>query len=149
MTSGVPSLKELAAQVVIENNDIDQLQPVLPPEMIDYLKTISGEIPLDLASQFFDKYNELFQAFRALGGQEADNDTTDQFLAEYQESLHLHDSAAEALTAALSVAVNVTDQAWREYLVSLLTDVQENVKTLGERTDGMIEHLTWLRALPQ
>ena len=145
MTNAVPSLRELAAQVVVENNDVSQLQPVLPAELIDYLRTLNGEISLDLATKFYDRYNEMFQTFAALGGQDADVATIDQLLAGYQQLLLMHDQAAQALVTAMSTAINSTDQAWRDYTVTLLTDVQEHVATLGHRVETMIEHLTWLR----
>lgn len=146
MTNAVPSLKELAAQVVIENNDVNQLQPVLPPELINYLRTLNGEISLELATRFYDRYYEMFQTFSALGGQDADVATIDQLLAGYQQLVLMHDHAAQALATAMATAVNSTDPAWRDYTVTLLSDVQEHVTTLGQRVEGMIEHLTWLRS---
>lgn len=146
MTNAVPSLKELAAQVVVENNDVNQLQPVLPPELINYLQTLNGEISLELATRFYDRYHEMFQTFAALGGQDADVATIDQLLASYQQLVLMHDQAAQALATAMATAVNSTDPAWRDYTVTLLTDVQEHVTTLGHRVENMIEHLTWLRS---
>jgi hypothetical protein len=146
MTSSVPPLKELAGQVVIANNDLNALQVTLLPELTDYLKAISGELSLNLATQFYDKYYEVYRALAAVGGQDADVNGIDQFLAEWQQVLHLHDSAAEALTAALQVAVNVADPAWREYLLTTLTEVQDHVTTLGGRAENTIEYLTIIRS---
>lgn len=146
MTSSVPSLKELAGQVVLANNDLNALQAVLPTELTDYLKALSGEHSLHLATQFYDKYYEVYQALAAVGGQDADLNSIDGFVAQWQQVLFLHDQAAEALTAALQVAVNVADLAWREYLLTTLTEVQDHVATLGGRAESTIETLTFIRS---
>lgn len=145
MTNAVPSLTELAAHIVIQNNDIDQLRPILPVEMIDYLRTVSGEIPLELATVFYDKYAEIIAALGALGDQQTDADVADHFLAEYQQLLLMHDRAAEALTTAIAAAVNATDPEWRQYLLTVLTEVQEHVTTLGRRVEGAVEYFTSLQ----
>jgi hypothetical protein len=143
VTSGVPSLVQLAAQRVIANNqDINQLRPVLSNELIDYLRTLSGEIPLELATQFYDLYAWIVRSLAALGDQHADAEIADQFLGHYQQLLLLHDHAAEALTTALAAAVTAPDPQWRQYLTDLLSDVQERVTILGRRAETEIEYFT-------
>jgi hypothetical protein len=145
MTNAAPSLRELTAQIVIQNNDIDQLRLVMPDEMITYLRTLSGEIPLELATVFYDKYAEIVAALAAIGDQQADTEITEQFLQEYQQLLHKHDEAAEALTTALAAAVSAPDPQWREYLMTILAEVQENVTVLGQRVETAVEYFTTQR----
>jgi hypothetical protein len=142
VTSSVPSLTQMAAHVVIANNDIDQLAPVLPAEMIQYLRTLSGELPLDQANQFYAQYVQVTQAVAALTDQEADADIADQYLGAYQQLLLMHDRAMETLNTALAAAVDAPDLEWRQYLSTMLTDTQEQVATLGRRIEEMIEYFT-------
>jgi hypothetical protein len=132
----------MAAHVVIANNDIDQLAPVLPAELIQYLKTLSGELPLDQANQFYAQYVQVTQAVAALTDQEADADIADQYLGAYQQLLLMHDQAMETLNTALAAAVDAPDLEWRQYLSTMLTDTQEQVATLGRRVEEMIEYFT-------
>jgi hypothetical protein len=143
VTSGVPSLTRLAAQRVIANNqDINQLRPLLPDELIDYLRMLSGEIPLERATQFYDLYVWIVRSLDALGDQQTDVELANQFLGHYQELLRLHDRAAQALTTALAAAVTAPDPHWRQYMTNLLTDVQERVTFLGRRAETEIEYFT-------
>jgi uncharacterized protein (DUF2236 family) len=132
----------MAAHVVIANNDIDQLAPVLPADMIQYLRTLSGELPLDQANQFYAQYVQVTQAVAALTDQEADADIADQYLGAYQQLLLMHDQAMETLNTALAAAVDAPDPEWRQYLSTMLTDTQEQVATLGRRVEEMIEYFT-------
>jgi hypothetical protein len=143
VTSSVPSLAQLAAHVVIANNDLDQLQPpVLPVEMYDYLRTLSGELPLEQANQFYAYYVQVTQAVAALDGQTDDATIADQYLGEYQQLLLMHDQAMETLTTALAAAVDAPDLEWRQYLSTMLTDIQEQVATLGGRVEEAIGYFT-------
>jgi uncharacterized protein (DUF2236 family) len=132
----------MAAHVVIANNDIDQLQPpVLPVEMYNYLRTLSGELPLEQANQFYNQYVQVTQAVAALNDQD-DAAVADQYLGAYQQLLLMHDQAMETLTTALAAAVDAPDPEWRQYMSTMLTDIQEQVATLGRRVEEMIEYFT-------
>jgi hypothetical protein len=142
MTSSIPSLTQMAAHVVIANNDIDQLQPNLPDDLVNYLRTLSGEIPLEQANLFYDGYVQVTQAVAALDGQADDAAIADQYLEAYQQLMFRHDQAMATLTTALAAAVDAPDPEWRTYLSTMLTDTQEQVATLGRRVMEMIAYFT-------
>ena len=138
MTSSVPSLKDLAAGVIVSNNDIAQLQPVLPADLIDYLRSINGELHVS--------YLEVTQSFAAMAGERTEPDVAEQFLTAFNHLVALHNQASQELESAIATANSVGDDQWRAYLIPQLTAAQDQVAELGYRISLYIDNLTLFMA---
>ncbi|MFL6144289.1 MAG: hypothetical protein ACJ72N_20800 [Labedaea sp.] len=146
MTSSVPSLKDLVAGAIVSNNDIAQLQPMLSDDLINYLRSINGEIQLNLASELHASYLEITQSFTAMAGERAEADVAEQFLIAFNHLVALHNQASQALESAIATANSVGDDQWRAYLVPQLTEAQDQVAELGYRIGLYIDNLTLFMA---
>jgi hypothetical protein len=130
MTEPVPTLLEIIAGANAAQN-LNLQAAALPQELIDFMQTVNGNIPLQLAAELRARFMELNMTLGAMHAEGQAPDVAAQFIVAYQDLQNLHAQATLALQQALQIVPTVGDQAWRAYLMPVLAEAQEQVEEMG------------------
>lgn len=130
MTEPVPTLLEIIAGAnAAQNMNLQAMG--LPQELIDFMETVNGNIPLRLSAELRARFIELNMTLGAMHAEGQAPDVAAQFIVAYQDLQNLHGQATTALQQALQIVPTVGDQAWRAYLMPVLAEAQEQVEEVG------------------